>query len=201
MERFEKMKIALRYYLYWKQFNKALEAFEFWLKHHKWTRKDWVTPEFHHQIEICHYLITLKWLWEFEEQLLVAALLHDIREDYWIEHFEIEDKFWRNSAETIERLTKKFKWTKKAYEDYFEELSKDLIASIVKWADRVNNAWNMVWVFNKEKQLSYVNEIEVYFLPMLKQARRNFPNQAHAYFNIETVLAQQVKFVRAMFNT
>lgn len=98
--------------------------------------------------------------------------------------------FWYEIANSVEKLTKKFNWVKKSYEHYFEELGEDEIASIVKWADRINNINTMVWVFSKEKQLEYIKEVEEYFLPMLKKARKNFVENVHAYFNIETMLKQ-----------
>jgi len=54
----------------------------------------------------------------------------------------------------------------------------------------------MVGVFTLEKQSSYIDEVEKYFLPMLKQARKNFPEQVDAYLNVETMLNQQVSDIR-----
>ena len=188
---FQKLKIALEYLLLWKDYMRALSALEFAKSLHNGYRKDWVTPEFQHQVEICLYILTLKWITN-EEDYICTALLHDTREDYDITHEEIENRFGANVANAVELLTKKYRWKIKKYDEYFEALSKNKYASIVKWADRINNLSSMVWVFTKEKQLSYVNEVEKYFLPMLKGARRNFPELTFAFFNIETMLREQI---------
>jgi hypothetical protein len=70
------------------------------------------------------------------------------------------------------------------------------VASIVKGADRVHNVNSMVGVFTKEKQARYAGEVEKYFLPMLKQARKNFPEQLDAYFNIMHMLRSQVNLLK-----
>lgn len=196
MTNYEKLKIALEWQLIGLWYNKALKAFNLAKKYHNWLRKDWVTNEFKHQVDICLYLLTLKVDNSEMEDLITSALLHDIREDYGIEHVYINDNFWNKIATSVEKLTKKFNNIKKPYDLYFDELANDYLASLVKWADRINNISTMVWVFSTTKQLEYVKEVEVYFLPMLKKARKNFPENTLAYLNIETILKQQVFFIK-----
>ena len=197
LSRFEKTKIALEYYLIGKEYFNALKAFQLAREYHVGTRKDGVTPEFNHQIEICHYILTLKDI-SNQENAICVALLHDIREDYEIEHSVIENMFWKDVADAVELVTKKFKGVNKSYENYFESISWNEIASIVKGADRINNVSTMIGVFSDKKQLEYVSEVETLFLPMLKKARKNFPKQTYAYLNMETILRQQVMFVKAL---
>lgn len=78
---FEKLFTSLKYYLIGKNFFTALKALQFAKKYHKGKRKDGETPEFQNQLEICHYLITLKGLID-EENVIVSAILHDVMEDY-----------------------------------------------------------------------------------------------------------------------
>lgn len=195
--RFDKLKISLKYYLLSKNYMNALRAFTLAKKYHSGMRKDGVTPEFQHQLDICHYLLTLKWI-ENEEDVLCAALLHDIREDYEIENSEILNTFWANVAIAVECLTKKFKGDSKSYKNYFSQIANNPIASLVKGVDRINNINSMIWVFTSEKQLDYVRLVSQYFLPMLKEARENFPEQTYAYQNIETILRQLSRFVNEM---
>lgn len=194
MKNFQKLKIALEYQLIGKGYLKALKAFNIARSYHSWTRKDGVTPEFQHQIEIALYLMTLKDVPNLEE-VITSALLHDIREDYGIEDSYIRVEFGNEVADAVEKLTKKFRGYEKDKKTYFEELSKCAIASIVKGADRIHNVNSMVWVFSPEKQLSYVSEVREYFLPMLKKARKNFPEQTFAYLNVETVLLSLTRLV------
>lgn len=193
--KFQKLKIALEYELLGMGFHKALKAFNLARTHHKKLRKDGKTHEFQHQLEIAHYVLTLKGVKNLEN-VLCAVLLHDISEDYEIENKYIREHFGDEVADAVEALTKKFKGNKKDYSYYFEELAKNEIASVVKGADRMNNIQSMMGVFTKEKQLSYVQEVETYFLPMLKEARKTFTEQSYAYLNMEYVLKNYVMFVK-----
>jgi len=188
--RYQKLEIALRYYLKGARYHTALEALDFGLSWHKGLRKDGVTPEFQHQIEIALYCNSLKGLMN-EESVLTAALLHDTIEDHKNAEFKMMDKFDESTMSVCRLLDK----TGKEYKHYFERIASDPIASIVKGADRVHNVNSMVGVFSKEKQKKYIEEVNVYFLPMLKTARKNFPKQMDAYFNIMHMLRSQVNLL------
>lgn len=197
MKHFEKLFTALKYYLIGKNYYNALKALQFARTHHCGFRKDGSTPEFQHQLEICMYLMTLKDL-ENEETVLTTALLHDSIEDYEISIEEIETKFGKEVTKCVWLLTKQYKNQKKNMDLYFEEISKNPIASLVKGADRIHNVQSMIGVFSKEKQIKYIDEVEKCFLPMIKKAKSNFPSQGAAYFNIQHMLISQVHLVRAI---
>jgi hypothetical protein len=54
----------------------------------------------------------------------------------------------------------------------------------------------MVGVFTCEKQISYLTEVETWFWPMIRQARRNFPRQYPAYENLKILLRCQTALIR-----
>jgi len=56
----------------------------------------------------------------------------------------------------------------------------------------------MQGVFTREKQSAYISETEEYILPMLKEARKNFPEQESAYQNIRQVLLTQIDLIRVI---
>ena len=188
--RYTKLEIALRYYLKGARYNQALEAMEFAKEWHHGFRKDGTTPEFQHQIEIALYCISLKGLID-EEAVITAALLHDTIEDHKNAEPLMEEKFDENIMNVCRLLDK----TGKEYKDYFERIATHPIASIVKGADRVHNVNSMVGVFSKEKQNKYIEEVNTYFLPMLKTARKLYPVQLDAYFNIMHMLRSQVNLL------
>ena len=47
-----------------------------------------------------------------------------------------------------------------------------------------------------EKQTNYLDEVNQWFLPMLKTARRNFTQQEQAYENIKVFLKVQATHIR-----
>lgn len=208
LSHYQKVSITLKSYLKGKGFHRALEAFEFARERHPGFRKDGKTPNFQHQIEICLFITTLKEI-QFEEETLIAALLHDVREDphtnkqgilTWVEHREIQEKFGDLAADAVEKLTKEFKGIKKDTQAYFDAIALCPISSIVKLADRIHNVSSMVGVFTIPKQEHYVFEIKEYFFPLIKQARNNFPQQHMSYHAMGTFLKNMCRTVEAVLN-
>ena len=197
LARYQKVSITLKSYLKGKGYNKALEAFKFGEERHPGFRKDGITPNFQHQIEICLFLITLKEVSD-EETVLIAALLHDVREDANVEHDEIESKFGKKAADAVEKLTKEFKGSKKSMTEYFSKISNCPISSLVKLADRIHNFSSMTGVFTIAKQEHYVFEVKEYFFPLIKTARNNFPHQHMSYHAMGTFLKNMCRTVEAV---
>jgi (p)ppGpp synthase/HD superfamily hydrolase len=191
---FLKRRIALTHYLVGKKFYVALTAMAYVEKIATGLRKDGVTPEFQHMLEIALHIITLRDI-EHEQETITAALLHDVREDYGVSHSEIERRFGSKIANAVEKLSKVIDGTKKPYELYFKELAECPIASIVKGCDRAHNFQSMINVFSDEKQNEYISEGVNWFLPMLKEAQRNFPEQFLAYQNVRHYLKSQMTLI------
>lgn len=192
MGRFGKLKVALHYYLLGRNYNTALKAFHLAAHHHSGLRRDKMTPEFQHQIEIALYVSTLKSVRD-EEMTLTLALLHDLLEDYpAVTSASVAAEFGQKVADECDLLNK----NGKPYEIYFAQIAKSPHASLVKGADRVHNINSMVGVFSKDKQEKYASEVEQYFLPMLKTARKSFPDQLQAYSNVEHMLRSQLNLLR-----
>lgn len=193
MTEYEKMKIALRYWLLGKEFYQAADALEFASSYHIGTRKDGETPEFQHQIEMAHYVRTLLPFLLYPEDTISAVLLHDTPEDYNVPTEIIASRFNDRVALATE-LMNKHRW--KSQTDQFLAIAENPIASIVKGADRMHNIQTMVDVFTVEKQIAYIKTAETLFIPMLKSARRRFPMQEPAYENIKLVLLNQIELIK-----
>lgn len=189
---YDKLKLALRYYLLGKDYYLAADALEFAANYHSGTRKDKITPEFQHQIEITHYLRTLLPFFQYPEETLTTAILHDVTEDYGVLINVISEKYGDVIAEAVNILDK----NGKDIPTYFSNIAGNPIASIVKGGDRIHNIQSMQTVFSFEKQAKYIKEVEEYFLPMLKQARRTFVRQEAAYQNIKHMLVSQIELIR-----
>lgn len=188
---FAKRRIALNYYLSGKEFFTASSAMAFAERKHTGHRKDGVTPEFQHMLEIALHITTLRDVIH-EEATIAAALLHDVREDCDVSHQELVSLFGSQIADAVEKLSKVLGGTKKTYDSYFKEISECPIASLVKGCDRIHNYQSMPKVFTVEKQVSYLEEGSKWFLPMLKQASQNFPSQMLAYANVRHTMKSQI---------
>jgi (p)ppGpp synthase/HD superfamily hydrolase len=198
MEKFSKRRISLHYWLLGKGYLKALKAMDFAAEYHKGTRKDGVTPEFDHQISIAHYVRTLLPSLEFAEETLCVIFLHDVCEDYHVSREEIERQFGTRVADAVWRMTKTWRGQKMDEARLFEAMAECPIASIAKGADRIHNLQSMVGVFTPEKQKTYMGEVRDLFLPMLKKARKLFPQQEAAYENIKHMLTSQLELIGAI---
>ena len=200
-ERYAKKLLTLRSHLTGARYFNALAALEFAQRYHVGTRKDGVTPEFQHQVEIALYVLTLPDL-QYREEAIATIFLHDVREDYGVADGEIQaifnnDQFAGRVARAVDCMTKEFRGVKRDEAEVFQAIANDPIASIAKGADRVHNLNSMLGVFTVKKQKEYVDEVVAFFLPMLKTARRLFPHQVNAYENIKFVLETQLAMIRA----
>lgn len=201
MNKFQKKLLTLRNQLIGARFHHALAALEFAMKYHTGTRKDGVTPEFQHQVEIALYALTLPDLMHREE-VIATILLHDVREDYGVADAEIASLFFEDPdfadrvCKAVWNMTKEFRGDKRDEVALFDDMSRCAIASIAKGCDRIHNIGSMLGVFTTEKQKKYVQEVHDLFLPMLKKARRLFPHQVNAYENIKFVLHTQMDLIK-----
>ena len=70
------------------------------------------------------------------------------------------------------------------------------VCSIVKLTDRIHNISTMIGVFSEEKQNKYLEEVDTYFFPILKTAKRLFPEQENAYENLKSMLTVQKETIK-----
>lgn len=191
LNEFEKTKLALRYWLLGREYYTALKALEFASKYHTGKRRDGTTPEFHHQISIASYIRTLPYIINMENTI-AAALLHDVSEDYNVSLKEISSWAGDRITLAVKKLTKE-----KEIPDhiYYAGIAECSIASLVKGADRIHNVQTMNGVFSDDKKAKYIEESVELVLPMIKSARRMFPEQEAAYENIKLVLNSQIDLI------
>jgi (p)ppGpp synthase/HD superfamily hydrolase len=198
MDRFSKLSISLRYYLQGKGYYNALKAWNFAEDFHCGYRKDGVSPELIHQIEIGHYLRTMPILPD-EELCLAVGFLHDTAEDKNVAFVEISNLFGSDVARHVQTLSKTFRGVSMKTEAYYYQgIALHPVTALVKGADRINNVGSMVGVFTPEKQKAYCVETREFVIPMLKQARRSFPEYEPSFENMKHNLNQQLILIEKM---
>lgn len=195
-----KLKISLEGQLIGRGYFRALKAMNIAKTYHTGKRKD-DTPEFQHQVEICLFILTLPDLIDIEE-CIVVAFMHDLIEDYGITIEDVADgqdfRFGIATANRVFGISKVYKDKKRNIEDVWENMPYCPIISIVKGADRVHNHGTMAGGFKMEKIPVYLDETEKDILPMLKLARKRFPEQSRAYYLIETILHRDIHMLRQL---
>lgn len=206
---FDKLKLALRGRLIGlsmldPKYNWAIKAFNFAEAVHDGLRKDGVTREFYHMISLLGMAMDHHAKFIDPCQVYIDILLHDTVEDYPQYQNQVREMFGE-LANGAFLLSKKvhyplieggFRSEKKPTELYFKELAEDPSASVTKGFDREHNLSTMVGVFTIKKQLAYAEEVSEHFLPMLKAAKRRFPEQDAIYENIKSVLNTEARFVK-----
>lgn len=193
---FERKRTALKGYCLGRDYVDVLRAITFAEEYHVGVRKDGVTPEFQHQIEIALHATTLKGLSNEDESILLQMImLHDVVEDYNVSLMEIEQRFGPIVAKGVEALSKVINGRKKDMVTYMRDLALNPLAALAKGCDRVHNVQSMRGVFNYEKQKKYAQEVREHFFPMLRRVRDVAPKYRQAINNIKSMLENQVQWV------
>jgi len=220
INRYNKKRIAIKNWLLGAafanpEFNKCLIAFYTAEEYHTGFRKDGITPEFNHQLNIIGNIITNLKKLNDPVTVLCVAFMHDLVEDYGINakawnkeenkerlqglnpvtEAEIYAQYGATIAKSVNLISKEADGAKKSLDVYYDFIANDEYASIAKLEDRYDNLISMVGVFTEEKQLSYVNETITKFIPMLKTAQRRFPHHSDYYQEISNRLKTQCRIV------
>lgn len=195
-----KQKMAIRYWLLGKGWANAVKAMDFAEKLHTGTRKDG-QPEFSHQVSQANYARTLCDSMLYPEETICVIFLHDTVEDYGVTEKQLTELFGERVAKATIRMSKVVNGVKTPNDIYYKGMTECPIASGAKGCDRVHNLMTMVGGFKPEKQSSYIDETMDFVVPMLKEARRTFPEQEPLYENIKFVMTNQIILYRAMLSS
>jgi len=192
---YNKIRASLRYWLLGRNYFKALKAMEVGLEYHTGTRKNGA-PEFIHQVSQVQYARTLESQLLYPEDTFCTIFLHDIVEDHKYPRSGIK-QFGDSVYRAVELMTDADETGEdKALADYFRAMGYDPIASFAKGCDRVHNFQTMMGVFKPEKKERYIREGTDLIIPMLKIARKQFPEQEQAYHNVTHILRMQIELIQ-----
>lgn len=189
---YDKLLISIRYWLLGKaesdpSYYQPLKALEFALEYHDGVRKDNTTKEFYHQLSMVAYARTVVSMVSHPALLLTVILLHDTYEDYEESHQRLASEFPEAYAYIV-RISKVRDGHTISYEQYFGEMSNCNVTSVAKAIDRIHNLSTMNGVFSEEKKRQYLDDVQAWFLPMIKVARKRFPEQEPAYEQLKSTL-------------
>lgn len=198
---FEKLKASLRAKLTGlamiePKYYQCVKALEMGAEIHTKKRKDGVTPEFYHQLNMLSYALTFHSALIDPDLVYTTIILHDAYEDYpeWIDRLEAE--FPREMV-YIKRISKiifhknpdgTFTEVKKDKKLYMSDMANCHVTSVGKGIDRIHNLSTMKGVFTIKKQITYYKEAREHFLPMLKSGRRKFLEQETVYESLKLTM-------------
>ena len=121
-----------------------------------------------------------------DDEIMAAILLHDTVEDCGV---KIEDlPFSEGVRKLVELLTfvvPEGMSKEEAKKEYYEKISHNGKACLVKVLDRCNNVATMTRVFSSRKIIEYINETEEYVMPLLTVLKNNYPEYSDIAFLVK----------------
>ena len=146
---------------------------------------------YHHLVDVAQICINLQIKDNQDENLIIAALLHDIVEDVPGYTFEkIANMFNLRVANIVKLLTKNKNVNYHIPENiiyYLECILEDEDASILKTLDRIHNFGTLRHA-TFEKKVRQAKETEEFFIPFFKEARKKYNHYANVFFFAKTII-------------
>ena len=136
-----------------------------------------------------------------EDDLLATVLLHDVCEDCGVapEELPVGERVQKAVALlTFRREVGETKHEAKAR--YFAVLSECPEAVMAKLLDRCNNVTFMAHGFTPEKLREYIAETREFVLPLLRQARREYPQYNNALYLLKYQICGVIDSLDAMLH-
>ena len=145
-----------------------------------------------HPLEMACHLLSLGIT---EDELLAVSLLHDVCEDC---DCKPEDLPFSQAVQDSVRILTKPMGKEESNEAYYEAISLDRIASVVKLVDRCNNVSTMAQAFSNEKMNEYITETEKYVLPLIKTVKKSWPEYADLTFLVKYQIVSVIETIKVM---
>ncbi|MFX0041904.1 MAG: HD domain-containing protein [Candidatus Hodarchaeota archaeon] len=143
-----------------KNFSNYWNAISFaFIKHGNLRRKTKNVPYVIHPIRVVSILRAAGFNEFKNENLMIAALFHDLVEDTDTSLVEIESQFGTSVALIVAELTKPNGATGREKEKWLESFTKrSREAKIIKMADRIDNLMEKGYIWTEEKQKLYAEQ-------------------------------------------
>ena len=134
-----------------------------------------------------------------EDAILATILLHDVLEDCCVKLQEIP------CSESVKEAVRLLTWVEDGSPNrnalnkrYYDAISQNRIACLVKIIDRCNNISTMASAFSRKKVIKYIKETETYVMPLVEQARKTIPEYVDAIFVLKYHMRSILESMKAM---
>ena len=157
--------------------------------------KDKVPYIAHPLLIACHALaLGLK-----DDDLLAAALLHDVVEDCGVtaDMLDVNDRV-REAVQLVSFEQREGESRQDAKIRYYGNIKDNKRAAMVKLLDRCNNVSHMASGFNKAKIADYIDETEELVFPLLDHVKRTYPEYYNAVFLLKYQMLSVMEALKRM---
>lgn len=157
-------------------------------KHQGQTRKGEIIPYIYHPLLVAYHAIAVGL---GEDDMVATAILHDVCEDCGV---AVEDLPVGDAAKEAVRLLTKTR--DKSSENYYADIARNRIATMVKILDRINNVSDMAKEFSAKKLKRYIADTEQHVYPLFQVAKDSYPEYANQIFLLEYHMVSVVSSVK-----
>ena len=165
----------------------ALKAVEYAVEAHEGQkRKRSAVPYIYHSLNLACHALSMEII---EDEVIAACLLHDVIEDCGKQLDELPVN--EETKELVRLLTKEKSTDEnrdKILRAYYEEISKNPKAALIKCIDRCNNLTTMSWGLSRDRIYRMIKETEEYYPVLL-----NVVKAAPEYNNAAWLLKYQIE--------
>lgn len=161
-------------------------------KHQYRKGRDHVPYIYHPLLLACHALA----LGLDNDDFVSAALLHDVCEDCDVAPEELPVN--ERTREVVRLLTNYGGKDDESLRKYYDGISTDPMAIMLKLIDRCNNISDMTSAFPSEKIMQYIAETEKWVYPLLKLAKEQLPMYTNQLFLIKYHMLSVITNIKRM---
>ncbi|GCD11743.1 HD domain-containing protein [Clostridium tagluense] len=179
-----------------KQYWNMLKAIQVAIELHDGQKRKLGGDYIEHPMRVVSELVALRL---YDETLLTSAILHDVVEDCNTSRNDLVLEYgFSHDVETLVSLLSKTKDMSTPV--YYEGISFDIRAILIKVSDRCHNISTMIDAFTIEKMKEYIEETETYVIPLCKYGINHYPEYSDELFvmrnHIESVIVCIKAFVK-----
>ncbi len=157
--------------------------------------RDHVPYIYHPLLVSCHALaLNLD-----DDNFISAALLHDVCEDCHVKPEELPVN--EETREAVRLLTRDFSstgMTDEGKKKYYDSISENRIATMIKLLDRCNNVSSMTTGFTRDKMLAYIKDTEKWIYPLYYRAKSFYPEHSNQIFLIKYHMSSVIETIKHM---
>ncbi len=137
-----------------------------------------------------------------DDNIIATILLHDVCEDCGVNILELPvNSDVRRGVELMTFKVMDGETKETAKRRYYNMLVQSREASVTKLIDRCHNVSSMAGTFTIEKLKSYIKETREYVLPLLRQVKDTYPDEANILFVLKYHITSVVDAIELTLQT